>query len=174
MAHCDSFTTGKPDAGELNPEYENAPGCYWTIEPKGAVPSSVGSNGIEVFIKKDPQGAMTITLASMTKLVDGKNDVEYRPVVFDARKTRYSPVIVQGGSCGAASMRGIVLVMHEYRLDPKLLLFDQVKRLGIEAVPADARRTAEEAAAVLAFQQAREANIELLPRPQVGARTIST
>ena len=45
---------------------------------QGDVPSSVGSNGIEVFIKKDPQAAMTITLAYMTKLVDGKNDVEYR------------------------------------------------------------------------------------------------
>ena len=105
----------------------------------------------------------------ITKLVNGKNDIEYRPVVFDAKKTRHVPVIVQGGSCGAAAMRGIVLAMHEYRLDPKLLLFDHVKRLGIEAVPVEARRTAEEAAAVLAFQQAREAGIELLPRPRVGA-----
>jgi uncharacterized protein (TIGR03067 family) len=153
----------------LTPEYANAQGCYWTIEPKGAVPSSVGSNGVEVFIKKDLQGAMTITLAYMTKLVDGKPDVEYRPVAFDDQKTRYLPKNVQGGSCGATSMGGILLAMHDYRLDPKLLMFDEVKRLGIEAVPAEARRTAEEAAAVLAFQQAREAAIELPPRPQIDA-----
>ena len=86
----------------MDPEYENAPGCYWTIEPKGAVPSSVGSNGIEVIIKKDPQGAMIVTLAYMTKLVDGKHDLEFRPVVFDDKKIRYLPESGQGGSCGAA------------------------------------------------------------------------
>src|SRR5207245_2052887 len=98
----------------------------------------------------------------------GEPDVEYRPVVFDAKKTRYLPKRGQGGFSGAAAFRGIMLAMNEYRLDPEVLLFDQVKRLGIEAVPAETRREADEVASVLAFQQARDAGIEMLPRPEVG------
>ena len=42
------------------------------------------------------------------------------------------------------------------------------QRLGIEVVPAEVRRAAEAATSVRAFQEAREAGIELLPRPEVG------
>ena len=64
--------------------------------------------------------------------------------------------------------RGVMLVLTEYRLDPAVLPFDRVKRLGIEVVPAEVRRAAKAAASVRAMQEAREARVEILPRPEVG------
>ena len=52
---------------QLAPECPNAPGCYWTIEPKGAVPGSTHSNGIDLITRKDPQGALVVTLAYVTR-----------------------------------------------------------------------------------------------------------
>ncbi len=63
---------------------------------------------------------------------------------------------------------GIVLVTYEYRLDPTVLPYDRVKRLGIEVVPAEVRRAEAATASVRAFHEANAANIELLPRPEVG------
>jgi RNA polymerase sigma factor (sigma-70 family) len=154
---------------ELRPEYPNAPGCYWTIAPAGGVPSSMASNGLSFMIKKDPQGAMVITLAYLERLADGEPGAEYRPVAFDDKKTRYVPERSRGGGWSeTARFRGILLDLNEYRLNPDVLPFDRVARLGVEVVPAETRRAAKEAASDQAFEEARKAGIQLLPRSAVG------
>jgi RNA polymerase sigma factor (sigma-70 family) len=153
---------------DLRPEYPNAPGCYWTIEPAG-VPRSTASNGLSLMIHKDPEGAMVITLANIERLEKGEPGAEYRPVVFDDKNTRYVPERSRGGGWSeTARFRGILLDLNEYRLGPNVLPFDRVERLGVEVVPAETLRAAKEAASVQAFEEARKAGIQLLPRSDVG------
>ena len=141
---------------QLAPEYANAPGCYWAIEPSGGVPSSKSTSaGIHLIVRKDPQGAMVVILAYVAKSDRGEPNREYRPVAFDNKKTRYLLEPGEGGTSGTAPFREILLVMDEYRLDQNVLPFDRVKRLGIEAVPAEALRAAKEVASAQAFQEAR-------------------
>ena len=152
---------------QLAPEIANAPGCYWAMEPKG-VPSSAATAGISYIVQKDPQGAMIVTLAFVAKLDDGGPNVEYRPVAVDDKKLRY---LFEDGDAAwstSAKFRGLVLAHSAYRLDRGRLPFNQVRGLGIEVVPAEVRRADERAASVRAFQEAREAGIEFLPRPDVG------
>jgi uncharacterized protein (TIGR03067 family) len=152
---------------QLAPEIPNAPGCYWAMEPKG-VPSSAATGVISYIVQKDPQGAMILTLAFVAKLNDGEANAEYRPVAVDDKKGRY---LFEDGDAAwstSATFRGIALSHSGYRLDPGRLPFDRVRRIGIEVVPAEVRRADETAASVHAFQEAREAGIELLPRPDVG------
>jgi len=152
----------------LAPEVANAPGCYWVCEPKGAVPSSMGNGIITFIVKKDPQGAMLVTLAFIAKLEGGEPDVEYRPVAIDDKKTRHLFEGHEGGWGGSAPFPDVVLGMNEYRLDPEILPFDRVRSLGVEVVPAEVRREAKAAASARAIQKARGAGIEILPRPEVG------
>ena len=152
----------------LAPEVANAPGCYWADEPKGAPPSST-TNGIITFnVRKDPRGAMLVTLSFIAKLEGGEPDVDYRPVAVDGKKARYLFEGLEGGWGGSAPFPNVVLGMKEYRLDPEVLPFDRVRSLGIEVVPAEVRREAKAAASVRAIQEARGAGIEILPRPEVG------
>lgn len=58
--------------------------------------------------------------------------------------------------------------MREYRLDPAVLPFNQVKRLGIEVIPPETRQVAKAAASVRAVQAARDSGVEMLPAPEVG------
>jgi len=153
---------------QLVPACANAPGCYWTIEPKGDVPRSEASGSINLIVNKDPQGAMLVNLAYMAKLDGREPDREYRPVGFDDEKTRYLFGHGRGGGWStSASFPGIVLVHYEFRLDPERLPFDQVRSLGIEVVPAQVSRAADAAASVRAFLEASQAGIEVLPRPEV-------
>jgi RNA polymerase sigma factor (sigma-70 family) len=154
---------------EILPEYPNAPGCYWTLDPVGGVPSAVASNDLNLMIKRDPQGAMVITMANMAQIAGGEPNEEYRPVVFDDNKTRHLPERSRGGGWSeTARFRGILLELSEYRLDPNVLPFDRVQRLGVEVVPAEVRRAARQAASDQAFEEARRAGIQLLPRSEVG------
>ena len=59
------------------------------MEPKGGIPSSMSSGGVSVIVKKDAQGAMVVTLASLARLAGGEPDAEYRPVAFDDEKARH-------------------------------------------------------------------------------------
>ena len=152
----------------LAPEVANAPGCYWICEPKGAAPSSMTNGIISFNVKKDPQGAMLVTLAFIAKLEGGEPDVEYRPVAVDGKKARYLFEGLEGGWGGSAPFPNVVLGMKEYRLDPEILPFDRVRSLGVEVVPAEVRREAKAAASARAIQEARGAGIEILPRPEVG------
>ncbi len=153
---------------ELSPEYPNAPGCYWAVEPKGSVPRSMNSGGINWIARKDPQGAMVVTLAFVTKVDDGKPMLRYRPVAYDDKRTRYLLTPGQGGGSGSASIREAMLVLREFRLDPAVLPFERAKRLGIEVVPTEARQASEAVASARASKEARAAGIEILPWPQIG------
>jgi RNA polymerase sigma factor (sigma-70 family) len=152
----------------LPQRYPTAPGCYWALEPRGRVPSSLHSSGIDLLVKKDPQGAMTVTLAYVAWRQNGRRDVDYRPVAFDDQKVRHLPRRVQGGGSESPSIRGVVLMMNEYRLDPAELPFDRVRSLGIELVPTEARQATEAASSGRAMKEAQDAGIEILPRPEVG------
>jgi RNA polymerase sigma factor (sigma-70 family) len=152
----------------LPQEYPTAPGCYWALEPRGAVGSATYSSGIDVMAKKDPQGAMIITLAYVARRQNGRRDVEYRPVAFDDKKVRHLPKRIRGGGSESPSIRGVVLVMNEYRLDPDALPFDRVRNLGIELIPIEARQATETAASARAVKEARDAGTAILPWPEVG------
>jgi thiol-disulfide isomerase/thioredoxin len=121
-----------------------------------------------MIIRKDPQGAMVVSLAWLAKLEGGDPDVQYRPVAFDDEKARHSFELREGGWSGSAAFTGTLLSLNEFRLDPDELPFDRVRRIGIEVVPDEARREAEAGASKQAFQEAGAAGIELLPRPEVG------
>ena len=161
--HRESRTPAK-----LAPEVPNAPGCYWACEPKGGPPSSMTNGIINFNVKKDPQGAMLVTLAYLAKLEDGEPDVEYQPVAIDGKKARYLFEGKKGGWGGSAPFPDVLLGLSEYRLDPEILPFDRVRSLGVEVVPAEVRREAKAAASARAIQEARGAGIEILPRPEVG------
>ena len=111
---------------------------------------------------------MVVILAYVTKFQGDTPDLEYHPVAFDDKRVGHHLKVVQGGSSGSGSIRGAVLVMREYRLDPAVLPFDQVNRLGIEVVPPEVRRATKDAASVRAVKAAREAGVDILPRPEVG------
>jgi RNA polymerase sigma factor (sigma-70 family) len=150
---------------QLAPRYPNAPGCYWASEPSGGWSSMGTSGGINAFRRKDPQGALCVTMACLAKLNGQEPAREYRPVAFDDKKARY---ILEQGEGSSGSYQGIAVAIHEYRLDPIVLPFDRVQALGIEAVPAEVVRAEAAAASARAFQEARDAEIEILPRPEVG------
>jgi hypothetical protein len=155
---------------QLTSEYTNAPGCYWAVKPwevtKGLLGevNSLTGGGIQVITKTDPQGGTLTTLAYVTKR-DGLNpSAEYRPVAFDDKGARRVAERGLGGSSESPGMIGTLLVMHEYRLN---LPFDRIRKFGIELVPADVLRAKESAASNRAFQEARDAGIEILPLPEV-------
>ena len=154
---------------QLAPEIANAPGCYWADEPKGGVPGAMASGSINYHVTRDAHGAMLVNLAFMAKLVDGEPNVEYRPVAVDGNKARILFDLRKvGGWSSSANFPGIALAHYDYRLDPERLPFDRVQRLGIEVVPAEVTLAVEAAKSVRAYHEAREAGIELLPRPELG------
>ena len=51
------FNRASRTPAPLAQEYSNDAGCYWAVEPKGALPASLYSNGVDLIIKSDPQGA---------------------------------------------------------------------------------------------------------------------
>jgi thiol-disulfide isomerase/thioredoxin len=114
-------------------------------------------------------------MATMAKLEGGEPAWEYRPIAFDDKKIRYVLDVEHGGGWSAsAAFPGIVLGHDEYRLNPQRLGFDDVKALGIEVIPSEVRRREEEAKSSRAFQEARDAGIEILPQPKVDAPFIFT
>jgi thiol-disulfide isomerase/thioredoxin len=131
-------------------------------------PISMTTGGINLIIKTDPDGAILVILATMSRRVDGEPDNEYRPVALDGDNKRYLLKAVGGGWGGSASFPNVILCLQEFRLDPAVLPDDRVKHVGIEVVPAETRRAAKAVAAVQALQQARDLGIEILPRPEVG------
>jgi uncharacterized protein (TIGR03067 family) len=159
---------------KLSPEYPNADGCYWAIKPKPggpkgvAFPSSMSTSpGINLILSKAPDGAMHIVLAYVTKAVADGSEVEYRPVALDRDKRRYLFEPGDGGTV-ATPVREAMLTQQEFRLDPVVLPFDRVRAMGIEVVPAEVRRDEEIKASERAIQEARDAGIDILPRPAVG------
>ena len=158
----------------LAPEFPNAEGCCWAIRPMkggragGAFPTSTGSGNIQMLLRKDPDGAMHLVLAAASRVRDGEPDLEYRPIALDGDKKRYLFRAGDGGSGSSAAVRDVMLTQQEYRLDPAALPFERVAALGVEAIPAEVRLAAREAASARALQAAREAGIAFLTRPEVG------
>ena len=111
-----------------------------------------------------------VTLAYVTRSQGNARELKYRPVAFDDQRTRYLLATRQGGSSGSASIPDVTLVLTEYRLDPAVLPFDRVKRLGIEVVLPEARQAEANAASARSMQEARDAGIEILPRPELDKR----
>jgi RNA polymerase sigma factor (sigma-70 family) len=151
----------------LAPEYPNASGCYWAVEPSGGS-TSIGSGAIHAIKRKDPQGAMVVTMAYNAKNNGREPGPEYRPVAFDDKKTRYLLESDGGRSSSTVQFPGIILALIEYRLDPNALPFDRVKNLGIEMVSREVLQAEADAAMAEAFEEARSARIELLPHAEIG------
>ncbi len=161
----------------LLPEYPNAPGCFWAVEVRTdlpRLPRSLASGGVNLIINHDPDGTLVVTVASIAKLEAGEPDREYRPVAFDEKKNRHLLDLANGGGSSFAGFPEMMLSQHEYRLNPKQFKSDDVKALGIEVIPAEARRAEEEARSARAFQEARAFGIEILPSPEVGKPFVFT
>ena len=69
----------------------------------------MSSGGVSVIVKKDGEGAMVVTLASLARLADGEPDAEYRPVAFDVEKVRHLFELREGGWSGSAAFLGTLL-----------------------------------------------------------------
>jgi RNA polymerase sigma factor (sigma-70 family) len=164
------FRRESRDPAKLVSRFPNAEGCYWAIEPMSHLgwPTSMTTGGINLIIKKDPDGAILVILASMSRRVDGEPDAEYRPVALDGDNKRYLFKAIEGGWGGSAAFPDVILCHQEFRLDPAVLPDDRVKHVGIEVVPAETRRAAKAVAASHALREARAGGIEILPRPEVG------
>ena len=128
----------------------------------------MASGGVHAIKRKDPDGAMIVTLAYNTKLNGGEPERRYRPVAFDDKKNRHLLEPGDGGSSTTARFPEILIVMMEYRLDPNMLALDRVKGLGFEVVSAEVLQAEADAARDQAFQEARALRIDLVPRPQFG------
>ena len=106
---------------QLAQECPNAPGCYWAVEPKGAIQASTRAGGIDLIVKKDAQGALVVILAYVTKFEGETPNLEYRPVAFDDKRQRYLPPDRARWFERLRLDSWVTLVMREYRFDPAVL-----------------------------------------------------
>lgn len=139
--------------------FANAPGCFWMVEPSSPS-ASMSTLGLVFIYEKDRDGAALITLAGA---LPESRQPEYRPVLLDAGKKRYLPnPLPPGGSSGGRG--GVVVALSRWRMDPKVLPFEKVALIGIEApTPEFHRIVAREA-----LEQARKEGLEVLPYPELG------
>jgi thiol-disulfide isomerase/thioredoxin len=151
----------------LAPRYELAPGCQWAMAPGGGMPSSMGNGGIHIMVEKGLDGALVIILAHMKK-AGPEPGPDLHPVVFDPQGKRHLPNAEEGGAGATIAVPGAMLYHQKYRLDPADLPASKAATLGIEAVPAEIRRAAREAASAEALGKAKARGIDVLPWPRVG------
>jgi RNA polymerase sigma factor (sigma-70 family) len=141
--------------------FDNAPGCYWVVEPNGtAAGFALGGVGINYMYDKEPDGAAVITMAYLSPEPYAR---QYRPVLVDAAHKRYLPKFVRGVSSGGRRGERMV-VLHRWRIDPNVLPAANVAGLGVEAItPESLVFTAREAQ-----ERAKSLHIEVLPWPEAG------
>ena len=145
----------------LTSSLPSAPGTYWMIEPT-APPARMATLGIVLIIDTDREGAAVVTLAASRAAAVPP---EYRPVLFDAAKKRYTPVLFTGeGRNFSRGSDGAVVSLCRWRMDPGVLPADKVSLLGVEAITPEFRRLGAEDA----LRQARRQGIETLPYPQLN------
>ncbi len=132
-----------------------------------SLPHSMATGQLNILFRKSPDNAMVITLAYLARSVEGEPDGKIRPVAFDEQRRRYTLKLDDCGWSTSVSAPEFLLVHGEHRLDSGVLPFDHVKWLGIEVVPAEVRRAEEIKASECAIQEARDAAIEILPRPEI-------
>jgi RNA polymerase sigma factor (sigma-70 family) len=138
--------------------FANAPGWYWTVEPK-TTGGTFATLGIVVLREKDREGATVVTLASP---ISGSGSPKHRPVFLDAGKNRYLAAANGGGTSDRLDGTGVSL--NRWRLDPKVLPDEKVALIGIESLAPESRPTAGRSA----LERARKEGVEVLPCPELG------
>jgi uncharacterized protein (TIGR03067 family) len=158
---CQVFRRVSAEPAQLSQRFASAPGCFWLVDPDR--PSSLcATRGVTCLFEKAPDGAALFTLAYALPGRGAASVKEYRPVFLDTQGKRYEPRLDTRGSSGLWNTA--VVTLGRWRMDPKVLPANQVARVGIEAVTAEATRLA----AREAEEQARKAGIEVLPWPEIG------
>jgi len=143
------------------PKDTPALGYRWVMEPQDGrgLSWAIGradGKGIVAIEEKDQEGALLLTLAH-PPATNRAGLVEFRPVAFDAHGNRY--VLDRITGCGTGQV-----AMDRFRLDPKKLAAEKVKRLGVELLtPEGVQLIARQAMA-----RAKKEGVEILPPPQVG------
>jgi RNA polymerase sigma factor (sigma-70 family) len=143
------------------PKDAPAPGYRWVMEPQDGRGSSwaigrADRKGIVAFEEKDKDGALLLTLAHPAP-TNRAGLVEFRPVAFDAQGKRHLPERLFGNGTGEVAM-------FRFRLDPKTLPAEKIKRLGVEMLtPEGVQLIARQAIA-----RAKKEGVEVLPPALVG------
>jgi RNA polymerase sigma factor (sigma-70 family) len=140
-----------------------APGYRWVLEPQGGRgnPWAIGradGKGFGAIEDTDKDGALLLTLAHPAP-TNRSHLPEFRPVAFDEKGNRQ----VLDHICGTGAGQ---VAMNRFRLDPKKLPAEKVKRLGVELLtPEGVQLIARQALA-----RAKKEGVEVLPPPQVGKK----
>jgi thiol-disulfide isomerase/thioredoxin len=139
-----------------------APRFSWLQEPlpirlSGGYSGSNSKNRI-IMLDEVKDGALLVTVVEQQS--EEKRSQEVRFVAFDADGTRYL-----ADRAGGSAMSGIMV--GRYRLNPKTLLAEKVRYLGVEGSIEPTRAELKQASEA-AVKQAKEKGIEVLPLPEVG------
>jgi RNA polymerase sigma factor (sigma-70 family) len=151
-----------PDPKVAVQRFQNAPGCFWMWTP-ASPSSSFATLGLVLLFEKDADGAAVLTLAAAAAIGVPSEIPEYRPVIFDAEKRRFLPVILTGGASGGSRDRAVV-TLRRWRMDPKVLSADKVAFVGVEQLTTETQQIA----AHEAVERARKKGIEVFPYRKVG------
>ena len=136
----------------------NQPGWGWQVEP---FPFSLGqfaSGGINLRLDDLEGGRLLATIPHPTALTG--DIARLAPVAFDPAGRRFAFTFDAGSGRGSASPQA-------YLLDLKSLPLSQVKWIGVEKLTQDALRNV---VAPAALRKLRDAGVEALPFPRLGAR----
>jgi RNA polymerase sigma factor (sigma-70 family) len=140
-----------------------APGYRWVAEPRDGrgSPWSIGrvdGKGVVAIEETDKDGALLLTLAHPAPTNRG-GLVEFRPVAFDDKGNRQGLDLMCGGGTGEVAM-------YRFRLDPKKLSAQKVKRLGVEMLTPDGVQLISRQA----LARAKKEGVEVLPPARVGEK----
>jgi RNA polymerase sigma factor (sigma-70 family) len=147
--------------GQPAPNDIPALGYRWVKEPQDGrgSPWAIGrrdGKGVVAIEEKDKDGALLLTLAHPAP-TNRAGLVEFRPVAFDDQGNRHVLELIYGAGTGEVAM-------NRFRLDPKKLSAEKIKRLGVEMLtPEGLQLITREAVA-----RAKKEGIEVLPPAQVG------
>ncbi len=157
----------------LAQEHANATGCYWSLKPSDVPQTGMmgdwfgfSGDGVQMSLRKDPQAGTLIVMACLSKYDERHRPLaEYRPVIFDDQ---------EAARCPAARPWLSIRIVVDRRCP-----------FGHVRIPSGfAARTGQEVwhrggsgrgapqgrggCDRAAYREARDAGVELLPRPEVG------
>jgi RNA polymerase sigma factor (sigma-70 family) len=140
-----------------------APGYRWVFEPQDGrgLSWAIGradGKGVVAIEETDKEGALLLTLAHPAPTNRGRLP-EFRPVAFDEKGNREVLDRICGGGTGQVAM-------NRFRLDPKKLPAEKVKRLGVEML----RPEGVQLISRQALARAKKEGVEVLPPAQVGEK----
>jgi RNA polymerase sigma factor (sigma-70 family) len=138
-------------------------GYRWVFEPQGGRGSAwaigrADGKGVVAIEETDKEGALLLTLAHPAPTNRG-NLPEFRPVAFDEKGNRQ----VLDRICGVGTGQ---VALGRFRLDPKKLPPEKVKRLGVEMLTPEGIQLISRQA----LARAKKEGVEVLPPPQVGEK----